>query len=401
MALERHPFEGIRNSQDSLPQNYVINPEDLPISDELVPGHSFVVPASKIPTDRYSRHWEYEVKRQAFQKVLKELSETNLPGKEHIEEYIRDKYLRNFQPKTLLSTFRTINLFLVFLNNTGKNHFKEITRQDMEAFIEHEQDRGLMISTVRTRLRQLNAFIDFLIEAEIVDPAVLARKIRVKVPESLPRSMDPEDVDSLLSVETKVRDRAMVLVLLRTGMRIGELLKTKVSDVNLKEQKIMIYEGEKNRLGRVVYFSADARDALKAWIRERDSEKEYLFYAQGRHTMTYVAARMRFNKYLQKAGLSNKGYTLHSLRHTYATELLNARMQVQSLQALLGHSNIEMTRRYARLADKTLEEEYFRAMSIIEKGERNGFYKLDPELQAIFEKTQLLTTHGEELPQHP
>ena len=69
-----------------------------------------------------------------------------------------------------------------------------------------------------------------------------------------------------------------------------------------------------------------------------------------------------------KAGLEHKGYTLHSLRHTFATELLNAGMRLECLQVLLGHHNIEETRRYARLSDRTREEEYFRAMDKIEKG---------------------------------
>ena len=76
-------------------------------------------------------------------------------------------------------------------------------------------------------------------------------------------------------------------------------------------------------------------------------------------------------KYLQKAGLQHNGYTLHCLRHTYATDLLNARMPLECLRVLLGHSNLEITRRYARLSDKTREEEYFRAMQRILKGESN------------------------------
>ena len=74
--------------------------------------------------------------------------------------------------------------------------------------------------------------------------------------------------------------------------------------------------------------------------------------------MSYSTARSRFVKYIVKAGLTHKGYTLHTLRHTFATELLNAGMRLECLQVLLGHHNIEETRRYARLTDKSREEEY-------------------------------------------
>ena len=82
-----------------------------------------------------------------------------------------------------------------------------------------------------------------------------------------------------------------------------------------------------------------------------------------------------FIRYLEQAGLADKGYTLHCLRHTFASELLNAGMRLECLQQLLGHSSIEMTRRYARLTDNTRREEYFRAMAIIESGGINGHYQ--------------------------
>ena len=184
-------------------------------------------------------------------------------------------------------------------------------------------------------------------------------------------------------------------------MRIGELLNTQVSDVNLKERKVLIFESAKNRLGRVVYFSDDAKDALKAWFKQRDSKEELLFYGWGGKPLSYTAARMMFVKYLNKAGVPDKGYTLHGLRHTYATELLNAGMRLECLEKLLGHTSLEVTRRYARLTDKTREKEYFRAMSIIERGELDGHYQLDCELPAVFEKEELFSSYGENLPEHP
>jgi site-specific recombinase XerD len=124
-----------------------------------------------------------------------------------------------------------------------------------------------------------------------------------------------------------------------------------------------------------------------------DSKKEYLIYSQGHGRMSYSAARSRFVKYLIKAGLGHKGYTVHTLRHTFATELLNAGMRLECLQVLLGHRCIEETRRYARLTDKTREEEYFRAMSRIERRTVHGDDRHDHALAAVFEKEELLTEY--------
>jgi site-specific recombinase XerD len=260
----------------------------------------------------------------------------------------------------------------------------------VSSFIEHEQDRGMQPNTVSTRLRLVYAFLRYLVDREVVHPDLLKRKLRVKVPEALPRAMDPEDIQQLLAVIEKPRDRAMILILLRTGMRIGELLATRVSEVNLREKQILIREAQKTRVGRVAYLSEDACKALVVWLNQRDLTKERLFYGQGRPCLSYTAIRMRFAKYLEAAGLAHKGYSLHCLRHTCATELLNAGMRLECLQQLLGHSSIEMTRRYARLTDNTRREEYFRAMAIIEKGEPYGHYRRHPELPPVLEAKELL-----------
>jgi integrase/recombinase XerD len=285
------------------------------------------------------------------------------------------------------------------IRKSGKKCLEEVTRRDVEAFLEHEQDRGNNITTIRTKLVSVQAFLRYLVEEEIVSPDIFSRRIRLQMPERLPRAMDPDDLLKLRSVVGDTRDRAMIMVLLRTGMRIGELLHTKMTDVHMKERRIEIYEGEKNRLGRVVYLSDDAVIALRKWLKVRNPREEYLFYTRmSTEAMSYSTAWILFQRYLVKAGLSDKGYSLHTLRHTFATELLNAGMRLECLQVLLGHRSIEETRRYARLTDKTREEEYFRAMSRIERRDRKGDDRRDHELEAVFEEKKLRAEYGEELP---
>jgi len=124
----------------------------------------------------------------------------------------------------------------------------------------------------------------------------------------------------------------------------------------------------------VVYLSDDCLFALKRWLVQREKKTEFLFPGQGTTPICYSTARSCIMKYFKKAGLDHKGYTVHCLRHTMASELLNAGMRLECLQQLLGHQDIEVTRRYARLTDRTREEEYFRAMAIIEQGGIDGDY---------------------------
>lgn len=337
---------------------------------------------------------------EALRRLLRRLDRMELPGRDQVEAYLRHLCRRNRKPRTLESVWTSIVLFLGMIKDGGKTRLEDIAKGDMEAFIEHEQDRGIKITTIRTKLVGVQAFLRYMVEEGIVTPDVFGRRIRLQLPERLPRAMVPDDLRIFLSVIDDVRDRAMILVLLRTGMRIGELLNTRMVDVNIKERHIEIYEGEKNRLGRVVYLSDDAVNALEAWFAERDRWKEYAFYAGGRRCMSYSTARCRFMRYVEKADLGHKGYTVHTLRHTFATELLNAGMRLECLQVLLGHRSIEETRRYARLTDKTREEEYFKAMSRIEKGLHDDD-RHDHELAAVFEKEELFSQYGQELPQCP
>lgn len=345
--------------------------------------------------------WQLGAESKRLREMLEELALMDLLGKEHLECYLLSMVRRNFRRLTIQQALGTLKPFLSFLRDAGKDRLEELKRRDLEAFVEREQDRGLKLSSVKAKLDRVHAFLGFLVEEEVIGPEVLVRKIRLKLPQYLPRAMDPVDTRELLSVIEDIRDRAMILVLLRTGMRICELLALRRTDVTIKERTITIREGAKTRRGRVVYFSNDARDALKAWIENRDPHKEFLFYARRRSTLSYASSRHLFNKYLKRAGLADKGYTIHCLRHSFASELLNARMRLECLQPLLGHDSVQVTRRYARLTDKTREKEYFRAMAIIERGTIDGAYRLDHQLPTISQETKRLTPHGQKLYDEP
>jgi len=324
-----------------------------------------------------------------------------VPDKAYVQLYLLQMHRRGFRLVTIQQSLTTLRWFLAFLSATGRPGVRDIRRSDLEAFVESEQDRGQKLSTVRTALGRIYAFLSFLVEEEIIPADILLRKVKLRVPERLPRAMDPEDVRRLLLVLDNIRDRAMVLVLLRTGMRIGEVLTTRLSDLNIRERTITIFEGSKNRRGRVVYLSDDALAAVKVWLRKHDAHGPYLLYARGRATMSYTTARVIFAGYLKQAGLAHKRYSLHCLRHTFASELLNAGMRLEYLQELLGHDSIEITRRYARLTDKTRKEEYFRAMARIERGAIDGTYHRDSELQTIRKEKEQLAAHRYQLYSKP
>jgi len=329
-------------------------------------------------------------RRRVLNRAVDKLEGGRLPGYEHVIAHLYDKYRRNLTISTIGQTGQTLSGFLAFLQETGRSCIEDISRRDIAAYVENEQERGLKINSVRNHLQTVYAFIGYLIDKDILPLELLRRKIRVKLPEVLPRAIPAEDLRQLLAVITPVRDRALILLLLHTGMRIGELLQVKMTDIILSERKIQLFIGEKNLHGRIVYYNQEAEEALEIWLGVRNRKSEYLFYGNRGRALSYVGAWMIMKKAVQQAGLEHKGYSLHSLRHTFATNMLNAGLRLEVLQKLLGHLNIDITLRYARISDGTREEAYFKAMAVIEKGENHGHDRVNPELQAVFEEEELL-----------
>ena len=322
----------------------------------------------------------YHVSNEQIDRILRRMSAEELCGSDRVRDYLRRQLRHNCRPNTIRSSGATIVMFLAFFKRSGGQDLSAIDPEHIGAFVEHEQDRGIAPVSIDVRLKGLYAFLNYLVGKDVINATVVKRKLRIRVPEALPRAIDPEDIQQLLEHIKKPRDRALILTLLRTGMRIGELLNARVEDLNLSEKRVQIFEAQKNRVGRVVYLSVDAADALRNWIKTRAYRSKFIFYGRDAGALCYESARTMFKGYIDKAGLAHKGYTLHCLRHTFASELLNAGMPLQCLQELLGHRSVEVTRRYARLTDSTRRESYYRAMAVIEAGEINGHYRFDHKL---------------------
>lgn len=346
-----------------------------------------------------------EHKRQTFQRCRQRVEGSDLTGSELLIEYLFGKYIKNHSHHAIRRSSSVILSFLSFLQNNNQILYN-LTHKEIGSFVEFEQDRGLKPLSVINNLEVVSTFITFLVKQNVLPHEVREHKIKLKKPEVLPRAIPKEDVQLLLITLDKSLDRALILLLLRTGLRIGELLNVKLSDIIFRERKILIYQGEKNYQGRVVYYSKDAAQALREWLQQRENKADYLFGNGHGRPISYTTAHRIMKILLQRANLTGKKYTLHSLRHTFevslcslsATDMLNAGMRIEVLQQLLGHQEIGITMRYARLADHTREREYFQAMDRIEKGEHYEPERINNQLQKVFEEKKLLSSKCKKLP---
>ncbi|MCP4338520.1 MAG: tyrosine-type recombinase/integrase, partial [Desulfobulbaceae bacterium] len=253
-------------------------------------------------------------RRQAFHRWCSRAEASGFAGTELLVEYLYGKYIKNLSVHTIRQSCSIVLSFLKFLDRKHQTIYT-LTHQDIGAFVEFEQDRGLKTVSIIHHLEMVNAFIAFLVEQEILPHDIKQHKIKLKKPDVLPRAIPNEDIQLFLKVICVIRDRALLLLLLRTGMRIGELLNVKISDIISSEQKILIYQGEKNYQGRAVYYSKDAEQALYQWLQQRKKNSEYLFAGHTGMPLSYSTAKRIMCANLQHANLTDKNYTLHSLRH--------------------------------------------------------------------------------------
>ncbi len=190
-------------------------------------------------------------------------------------------------------------------------------------------------------------------------------RISLRLPKPLPRHLKDDQVTRLFAVIRDPRDRAMFMLMLRCGLRVQEVAELTVDAVEYGRIQIFVFHG-KGAKDRVVYMSDDARSALMAYLEKRSSKARALFLVQkgpmrGK-PLSVRGIQKRMESYARKSGLR---VSCHRLRHTMATQLLNADADLATIQDLLGHGQITTTQRYCRVANLKVQRDYYKAMKVV------------------------------------
>ena len=156
------------------------------------------------------------------------------------------------------------------------------------------------------------------------------------------------------------------MLMLRCGLRVEEVAHLRLQDLDLAQRRILVCQGKGNK-DRVVYISLDAERALQDYLERRSSskEKEIFLVNKGTYRGRPISVRgiqKRMEYYARKAGLE---ISCHHLRHTMATQLLNADADLVTIQDLLGHTRIKTTQRYAKISNVKVQRDYYKAMEVI------------------------------------
>jgi site-specific recombinase XerD len=280
---------------------------------------------------------------------------------ETIEKYRRSLKRRNFSGHTVKNYMNRIAHFLLWLPVP----LDRVTRPHIGVYVDHLLEKQLSPKTITCHLQTLRLFFDYLIDEEGVMKENPVRKISIRLPKPLPRHLKDREVEKFLSVIRDVRDRAMFLLMLRCGLRVEEVARLTVDAVEYRKKQVFVASG-KGAKDRVVYLSDDARLALEAYTQRRSSKARKMFLVQkGPLTGTPISVRgiqQRIEYYAKKSGLP---VSCHRLRHTFATQLLNADADLATIQDLLGHEHITTTQRYAHVANLKVQRDYYKAMETV------------------------------------
>jgi integrase/recombinase XerD len=264
---------------------------------------------------------------------------------------------RGFMDSTITRKKTELKRFFSWLTVMEKD-LREVTPEDLEAYVLTIREEMCSESTVITARSLLNDLFGVLHRKGLIiaNPFILA-EIVVRERAGTKVVFTREEVELFLeSIETKagygLRDRSLFELLYGTGMRVGEAVKLKIEDVDFISGEIFIRQG-KGRKDRVVPLGRTASKFLIVWIKKARrwfclEESGPVFISGEGTALTASAIRSRFKKRLKESGIEDRGFTVHSLRHSCATHLLENGADIRYVQELLGHESIETTADYTR-----------------------------------------------------
>ena len=241
---------------------------------------------------------------------------------------------------------------------------EETTKAEIGRYIEFLIDRGLAPKTVNCHLDSIRGFYEYLRSEEDVamtNPVKVGYALRV--PKPLPRFLKDQEVDLFVKVVKKPRDHAMFLLMLRCGLRVEEVVNLSLNNIDFNRRKIFVQCGKGGK-DRVVYLSNDAADALKRYLKVRPSSRAQKVFLVEKgifrgKSISVRGTQKRMEYYAKKAGFK---VSCHRLRHTMATQLLNADADLVTIQDLLGHSRIKTTQRYSKVSNLKVQRDYYKAI---------------------------------------
>jgi site-specific recombinase XerD len=282
------------------------------------------------------------------------------PAIERFKQYLQR---RAPERRTAIDYISDVRQFAAFCPKA----WTDVTMHDIDAFVDHQRQARLGPATIKRRVAGLKVFFDFLAEdsGDLSWPnPVRFKRHAGRQPKRLPRDLTNEQVEQLWLTITSPRDQAWFALMLRAGLRVGEVVRLKVSDVLTpptahQPAHVRVYgKGQKERM---VLLTVDAYAVLQAWLYQRPaSPHDTVFLNERSQPLSSSGIEWLLQGYGQSIGLA---VTPHQLRHTFARQLTEGGMPLTSLSKLMGHAQVSTTQVYTAGADPVLAQAYQAAMA--------------------------------------
>ena len=264
---------------------------------------------------------------------------------EAVQSFITDLALRGYSPHTVKAYRITVERALTF---SGK-YFKKITTQDLKQFLLHlQREKMCSLRTIHRHINALRAFFR-LYEMDIADKIQLP-----KVEKALPTFLNFGEMETLLTSIFKKRDLAIVRLLYASGLRVSELVN--LNKDSIEENRIHVKSG-KGKKDRVVFIDDGTVQLINDYVHGRDDEDPALFVNQRGTRLTDRYIEILVKRHAKRAGIKKK-VTPHTLRHTFATHLLQNKANIMVIKDLLGHASLSTTQIYTHVTDDYKKEIY-------------------------------------------
>lgn len=242
-----------------------------------------------------------------------------------------------------------------------------VTAKKIDDYMDYLHQKRMQPASINSYLAIIRVFYNYLkYEEKIKLSNPIKTGCRLRVPNPLPRSLREEEIEQFFDAIQSTRDWAMFRLMLRCGLRVEEVANLTLGAIDLKRRRVMVLNGKGSK-DRVVYLSDDAADALGVYLKQRSHYriKNVFLVEKGTYKGRPISVRgiqKRMECYASKARLK---VCCHQLRHTMATQLLNADAEVETIQDLLGHNWITTTQRYCKVSNLKVQRDYFKAMAVI------------------------------------
>ncbi len=282
------------------------------------------------------------------------------------ENYLKN--VRKYSLNTINSYISDINIFLEYLH-IQKLNYKDVNHEVIRSYLKYLDEKKYKNSSINRILSSLNDYYNYLTKCKVTKYNYFEDINRPRKEKRLPNFINYSEYMSLLAIVEKeeneflkARNLLLLEILFDTGLRVSEVVNIEINNINKKEQSIKVL-GKGNK-ERIVYYGDYAKNYLEDYLNLRRNinivDKEYLFLNKNYTRLTRRGVEYLISDISKKALLRQK-ISPHTLRHSFATEMLNNGCDIRSVQELLGHKSLSTTGIYTHVTNEVVRQEYLKA----------------------------------------